>query len=114
LGPIEKKTTVHFEFPCAGLIQAIGTLVAALTNRIAVMKAAAKAVAVSRAELRTNMAFPFFMSWALDWVTPCSMQGVCQMKNIVVFQCRHTERRRSLADFALTVGKFRQPEISWT
>jgi ABC-type spermidine/putrescine transport system permease subunit II len=45
------------------LVQAIGSaLVAVLTKSIAVMKAAAKAVAVSRAELRTNMTFPFFMS----------------------------------------------------
>jgi hypothetical protein len=41
---------------------AIGSaLVAELTKSIAVRKAAARAVAVSRAEFRTIMAFPFFV-----------------------------------------------------
>jgi hypothetical protein len=63
LGPVEKKTTVvHLDILERVRVQAIGSaLVAVLTKSIAVMKAAAKAVAVSRAELRTNMTFPFFM-----------------------------------------------------
>jgi hypothetical protein len=66
---------------------AIGNaLVAVLTNSMAVMKAAAKAVAVSRAEVRANISISLF-DVRLDLSpTPLSMQGVCQFEIIFVFQ----------------------------
>ncbi len=61
LAAVEKKRSVHLSFLLGSMVQAIGRmLVAELTNSMAVRKAAAKTVAVSRAELRANMAFPFF------------------------------------------------------
>ena len=86
LGPVEDKTIVHLHFLLSALGHAIGTLVAALTNSIAVMKAAARAVAVSRAEVRANISISLFQT--LDWVMPHLMQGACQFKNSVVFQYR--------------------------
>jgi hypothetical protein len=51
-----------------------------------VIKAAAKAAAVSRAEFRVIMAFPFVVPCTLDRATAHTLQGPCQMKIIVVFQ----------------------------
>jgi hypothetical protein len=61
-------------------------LVAVLTNSKAVMKAAAKAVAVSRAEVSANILISLFVVRLDVSPTPLSMQGACQIKITVVFQ----------------------------
>ena len=62
--------------------KAIAELTAAVTNSIALMKAAAKAAALSRAEINEFIMIisPF---WSRPSGIPNSMQGSCQLRKVV-------------------------------
>jgi hypothetical protein len=74
--------------PTGSNAYAIGSaLVAELMNSIEVMKAAAIAVAVWRAET-VILKLPFFVVAPLIGSTPTSLQEACQTEKAQCFQCR--------------------------
>jgi hypothetical protein len=70
------------------MLQAIGSEVAAETNRSAVTNAPAKQVAISRVEAKlANIVEPLFiLSDPTIGPTPYPMHGLCQFKNVIYFQ----------------------------